>query len=344
MSDAIHHPFATPPGAGEAIEVAPHILWLRLPLPMALDHVNVFALDDGDGWTIVDTGLMSKKTKAIWAALIAGPLAGKPIRRLIVTHHHPDHIGLAGWFQDQGVELITTRTAWLLARMLVLDEQPKPTAEGLLYYRRAGLPAAELAAKAEERPFNFADIVAPLPQGFTRIDEGSILRAGGRRWLVRIGHGHAPDHATLWSLDDSLILGGDQLLPGISANIGVYPTEPEADPLTDWLNSCAAFQPHARASDLILPGHKLPFTGLPFRLQQMIENHVSALDRLMEFLSESRTAIDCFPLLFKRPIGPAEEGLAVVEAMAHLNCLLRRGAVLRSLSDRDVYLWKRAPA
>lgn len=340
MSDAIHHPFATPPGAGEALEVAPHILWLRLPLPMALDHVNVFALDDGDGWTIVDTGLMSKKTKAIWAALITGPLAGKPIRRLIVTHHHPDHIGLAGWFQDQGVELITTRTAWLLARMLVLDEQPKPTAEGLLYYRRAGLPAAELAAKAEERPFNFADIVAPMPQGFTRIDEGSILQAGGRRWLVRIGHGHAPDHATLWSLDDSLILGGDQLLPGISANIGVYPTEPEADPLGEWLDSTRRFEAFAQDDHLILPGHKLPFTGLPFRLVQMAENHTSALDRLLGHLKTEKNALQCFPALFKREIGPAEQGLALVEAVAHLNYLLKRDLVSRSLTPEGAWHWQ----
>lgn len=340
MSDAIHHPFATPPGPGDAVEVAPQILWLRLPLPMALDHVNVFALDDGDGWTIVDTGLMSNKTKAIWATLIAGPLAGKPIRRLIVTHHHPDHIGLAGWFQGQGVELITTRTAWLLARMLVLDEQPLPTPEGLLYYQRAGLSAPDLAAKARERPFNFADIVAPMPQGFTRIDEGSILQAGGRRWIVRIGHGHAPDHATLFSLDDSLILGGDQLLPGISANIGVYPTEPEADPLGEWLDSTHRFKAFAQDDHLILPGHKLPFTGLPFRLAQMAENHTSALDRLLGHLNAEKTALQCFPALFKREIGPAEQGLALVEAVAHLNYLLKRDLVSRSLNAEGAWLWQ----
>jgi glyoxylase-like metal-dependent hydrolase (beta-lactamase superfamily II) len=340
VTDAIHHPFAAPPGPGEAIEVAPQVLWLRLPLPMALDHVNVFALDDGDGWTIVDTGLMSNKTKAIWQALIVGPLAGKPIRRLIVTHHHPDHIGLAGWFQDQGVELITTRTAWLLARMLVLDEQPKPTAEGMTYYQRAGLPATELAAKANERPFNFSDIVARMPQGFTRIDEGSVLTAGGRRWIVRIGHGHAPDHATLWSLDDTLILGGDQLLPGISANIGVYPTEPEADPLGEWLDSTRRFEAFAQDDHLILPGHKLPFQGLPFRLTQMAENHTSALDRLLGHLKTGKTAMQCFPALFKREIGPAEQGLALVEAVAHLNYLLKRDLVSRFLTDEGAWQWQ----
>lgn len=340
MNDTIRHPFATPPDEGQAVEVAPHVLWLRLPLPMALDHVNVYVLDDGDGWTVVDTGMASRKTKAIWRALQTGPLAAKPIHRLIVTHHHPDHIGLAGWFQDQGVELITTRTAWLLARMLVLDEQAKPTAESMRYYQRAGLDAAALAARADERPFNFCDVVAPMPLGFARIDSGDVVTAGHRRWVVRLGQGHAPDHATLWSLDDALVLGGDQLLPGISANIGVYPTEPDADPLGDWLASTIGFAAHAREDQLILPGHKLPFTGLPFRLGQMTDNHLSGLDRLRDHLQMPRVATECFLPLFKREIGAEQHGLALVETVAHLNYLLKRDLVSRSLSPQGAWLWQ----
>lgn len=320
--------------------MAEGILWLRLPLPMALDHVNIYALDDGDSWSIVDAGLSSKRAKAIWERLLSGPLQGKPVRRVILTHHHPDHVGLAGWFQSRGAELLATRTAWLYARMLTLDVQERPSPEALTFYRRAGLSEAELAKRAGERPFNFADIVEPLPLGFTRVSEGSRLRAGGRDWTVRIGHGHAPDHATLWS-DDGIVLGGDQLLPGISANIGVYPTEPEADPLTDWLDSCRALAIHARDDQLILPGHKLPFTGLPFRLVQMAENHESALDRLLDHLTTPRTAADCFPPLFKREIGPAEFSLALVESIAHLNCLLRRGLVSRSLTSAGAWAWER---
>lgn len=340
MSEGVRHPFATAPAEGEAVEVAEEILWLRLPLPMALDHVNIFALDEGDGWTIVDAGLSSKRSKAIWERLLAGPLRGKPVVRVILTHHHPDHVGLVGWFQSRGAELVTTRTAWLYARMLTLDVQERPTPEALTFYRRAGLTEAELAQRAGERPFNFADIVEPMPLGFTRLAEGSRLRAAGRDWLVRIGHGHAPEHLTLWS-EDGIVLGGDQLLPGISANIGVYPTEPEADPLSDWLESCRSLGVHAREAQLVLPGHKLPFTGLPFRLVQMVENHDQALDRLLEYLRTPRTAAGCFAPLFRREIGPAQHGLALVEAIAHLNCLLRRGEVLRSLNPAGAWEWER---
>ena len=340
MSDAIRHPLETPPTEGEAIEVASGILWLRLPLPMALDHVNIYALEDDEGWTLVDTGLSSRRSKAIWETLLHGPLRGKPVTRVILTHHHPDHVGLVGWFQSRGAELLATRTAWHYARMLVLDVQDRPTPEALTFYRRAGLSEAELAKRAAERPFNFADVVDPMPLGFTRLTEGQRLKAAGRDWTIRIGHGHAPDHATLWS-DDGIVLGGDQLLPGISANIGVYPTEPEADPLTDWLESCRAFMPHARADHLVLPGHKLPFTGLPFRLTQMIENHESALSRLLDHLALPKTANQCFQPLFRREVGPSEQGLALVESIAHLNCLLRRGQVFRSLSPDGAWEWER---
>ena len=341
MTDAgIRHPFDTAPAEGTATEVAPGILWLRLPLPMALDHVNVFALDDGEGWTIVDTGFSSNRAKAIWETLLQGPLAGKPVTRVVVTHYHPDHVGLAGWFQSRGAELVTTRTSWLYARMLVLDEHALPLPEAVAFQRRAGVPPDRLASYAATRPFNFADVVAPLPPGFTRIREGDVLTAGGRRWRVRCGDGHAPEHATFWSLDDDLILGGDQLLPGISANIGVYPTEPEADPLTEWLDSCARFQPLAREDHLVLPGHKLPFTGLPLRLTQMIENHEGALARLLDHLAVPQVAADCFLPLFKRQISGPEYGMALVESVAHLNCLHRRGQVTRHLSEDGAWLWQ----
>ena len=341
MTKPLLYPFPDPPAEGQAVKVAEGILWLRLPLPGALDHVNAHALDDGASWTIVDTGLSSKRGKAIWQALLSGPLGGKPVGRLIVTHHHPDHLGLAGWFQAQGAELVITRTAWLYARMLTLDEQATRSPESTLFLTRAGMGAEALAQKAAERPFNFCDVVDPMPLGFSRLEEGTILHAAGRRWQVRLGQGHAPDHATLWSLDDHLVLGGDQFLATITPNIGVYATEPDADPLSEWLTSCRRFQPLARPDQLILPGHKLPFTGLPLRLTQMIASHEAALARLLDHLSSPIRAVDCFSALYRRSLGPEDFGLALAETLAHLNCLHRQGQITRTLLSDGAWGWLR---
>lgn len=336
---AIRTPWETPPAPGEVTEVAPGVLWLRLPLPMALDHVNVFVLDDGDGWTLIDTGMNTRHARALWDDLLAGPLAAKPVTRVVVTHYHPDHIGLAGWFQARGAELWTTRTSWLFARMLALDVHAVPAPETLAFWRACGMDPALYAKRAGERPFNFADCVHPLPLGYVRLTEAQVLRMGGRDWVVRMGDGHAPEHATFWSMSDDLVLGGDQLLPGISANLGVYATEPMADPVAEWLSSCARFETCAEARHLVLPGHKLPFTGLPLRLGQMIDNHHGALIRLRAHLATPRTAADCFAPLFKRPIGEAEYGLALVEAVAHLNHLLHKGLAERVRRDDGAWLW-----
>ena len=341
MTKPLHFPFPDPPAKGQAVKVAEGVFWLRLPLPGALDHVNAYALDDGASWTIVDTGLSSKRSKAIWQALLAGPLGGKPVGRLIATHHHPDHLGLAGWFQAQGAELVITRTAWLYARMLTLDEQATRSPESTLFLTRAGMGAEALARKAAERPFNFCDVVDPMPLGFARLEEGTVLHAAGRRWQVRLGQGHAPDHATLWSLDDHLVLGGDQFLATITPNIGVYATEPDADPLSEWLTSCRRFQPLVRPDQLILPGHKLPFTGLPLRLTQKIASHEAALARLLDHLSSPTRAVDCFSALYRRSLGPEDFGLALAETLAHLNCLHRQGQITRTLLSDGAWGWQR---
>lgn len=341
MNSVLRHVEQGPPEPGKAIELADGVLWLRFPLPMVLDHVNVFALDEGDSWTIIDTGMDTVRSREIWQAALSGPLSGKPVCRVFVTHHHPDHIGLAGWFQtEHGAELITTRTAWLFARMLTLDVHTAPTMETITFWKQAGMSVDILEKRLTERPFNFADIVAPLPLGFSRVKEGDDVTLGGRKWRIRMGNGHAPEHATLWSEDGELVIGGDQLLSTISPNIGVYATEPGADPLAEWLESCERLMPFANDKQLVLPGHKFPFTGLPVRMRQLIENHHGALDRLLIHLKSARTATDCFAPLFKRKIGDGVYGLAMVEAMAHLNHLYLLDKVTRTLNNDGAWVWR----
>jgi glyoxylase-like metal-dependent hydrolase (beta-lactamase superfamily II) len=338
----IRTPWETPPDIGGAIEVAEGVLWIRLPLPMKLDHINVFALDEGDHWTIVDTGFYSQKGVEIWEQVLAGPLAGKPVGRVVVTHHHPDHIGMAGWFMERfGAELVMTRVAWLTARMLRLDVQERPPAETLRYWRLMGMDPEIYDQRAHDRPFNTDQIVYDLPLGFTRIRQDDVIRIGGRDWDVHTGDGHAPEMATFWSRDDRLVLGADQLLPSISPNLGIYPTELEANPVVDFMTCCEALIPLANDDHLVLPGHKLVFTGLPARLKQLVDHHNNALDRLHAWLETPATTHQSMPTLFKRTIKGGEYGLALVEAAAHMNALHQSGRVDRWIDDETgAYMYK----
>jgi glyoxylase-like metal-dependent hydrolase (beta-lactamase superfamily II) len=334
-----------PPAEGEACEIAPGVLWFQLPLPFRPDTVNAFALrddaDQGGGWTVVDTGLDTGRGRAIWERILAGPLAGAPVTRLIATHHHVDHIGLAAWFQERGAELWTSRTAWLMARMAALDVQERPTPQALAFWRAAGMPPETLREYADERPFNASDVCAPLPPGYVRLQDAQEVRFGGRRWRVHMGHGHAPEHVTLWSMDDDLVIGGDQMLATISPNLGVYPTEPGADTVGDWLESCARLAGFARPDQLILPGHKRPYRGLPTRLRQLADNQRAALDRIEQGLRAGpRSVAGCFDLLYRRQIGKAEYGLALAEAVGHINHLHATGRVWPMGTDpQGARLW-----
>ena len=339
----VRTPWDTPPEAGQAIEVAEGVLWIRLPLPMALDHVNIYALDEGDHWSIVDTGVKTRKSVAIWENILRDVLGGKPVGRVIITHYHPDHVGMAGWLMERfGAEHWTTRTSYLTARMLCLDVEEAPSPQALAFWRDAGMDAEIYQRRLTERPFNLGDISHPIPIGYHRLTQGDVVQAAGRSWDVHIGHGHAPEHLTLWSRDCNLVIAGDQVLSSISPNIGVHPAEPMADPLADWLESCARLATLAREDQLVLGGHKLPFTGLPMRMGQLAENHHGALKRLLALLKTEQVAVGCFPALFKRSIDAGTYGLALCETVAHLNYLLFKGQVTRRRGPDGAWLWKAA--
>ncbi|MCS6987609.1 MAG: MBL fold metallo-hydrolase [Sphingomonadaceae bacterium] len=328
------YPFGTAaPDAGTVAEVAPGVLWLRMPLPFALDHINLWLLDGGDHWALVDTGLGLPDVARHWRRLLAGPLAGKPIGRLVVTHYHPDHIGLAGWLaREAGVCLETSRGEYFLARALALDASPTPPPEVVAFYRAHGWREAELTGLTAAGWGGYARGVSPLPAGFRRLQPGDQLRIGGRVWQVWIGAGHSPEHVCLFCPAERILIAGDQLLPRITSNVSVYPTEPEANPLADWLESLARLQDLPEET-LVLPAHNEPFLGLHARARQIEADHRRRLERLADALRGPTSARETLPTLFGRPIAATELMMATGEAVAHLNWLVAQGLARRARQE-----------
>ena len=266
----------------------------------------------------------------------------KKISNIYVTHHHPDHIGLAGWLCEKySTELICSRTAYLMAKMLSLDVHEKVSSSTELFWRRAGMSNEMLEEKLSTRPFNFGDGVYPLNCGFIRLKQSDQININGIKWRVEVGNGHAPEHATFWSDELNLIIAGDQILPGISSNLGVYPTEPEADTVGDWIETCERFLISANDEQIVLPGHGLPFLGLPRRLNQLIDNHVGALKRIRDSLNQSpKTAADLFSAIFKRDINKREYLLALHEAVGHVNHLYELGETDREVREDGALIYR----
>ena len=338
----LDYPFERRPELGETIEVAPGIHWIRMRLPMQLNHINLWLLEDGDGWTVVDSGIRNEETANAWKQLFAGPMGGKPVKRVIVTHMHPDHIGLAGWLVRRfDIELWITRTEFLMCRNLVADTGQEAPQEGVRFYRAAGW-ADELIENYKARFGGFGHGVYKLPNSYRRIREGDEIAIGGRRWRVVSGNGHSPEHACLYCAEANLVISGDQLLPRISSNVSVHPTEPEANPLQDWLDSCNKLKTVLPSDVLVLPSHNEPFRGAHLRLTELIDGHESNMEKLHDLCAEPRRAIDVFPALFRAKITQGVYGMATGESIAHLNCLRFRAQMQRDADTSGVQWYRSA--
>lgn len=283
--------------------------------------------------SIVDAGLDIQPTRGAWDALFAGPLAGRRVARVLVTHFHPDHLGLAGMLCARDcAPLLMTRTEWLMGRWLRADIADAPPAEALAYWRLAGWSEEEIAAEAAKGWGRFASAVAPFPTSFIRLAEGGIVTLGGRTWRVVVSRGHSPEHAALVDEAAGVMIAGDAVLPRISPNVSLPLMEPDSDPLSDWLASMDRLL-QLPPDLLVLPSHGEPFTGLHARAAAIRDAHLGRLDALHERLAAPRRAVDCFSVLFGRAIDERSRGLATGEALAHLRRLEVEGRACRDMRD-----------
>jgi glyoxylase-like metal-dependent hydrolase (beta-lactamase superfamily II) len=322
------YPCGDIPEGGSAKEVASGVWWIRMPLPFQLDHINVWAVRDGAGWALVDTGVWSTDTAAEWRRVFAGVL-GDHATRVFVTHMHPDHIGMAGWLSRKfHCRLWISRLEYLTCRVLAADTGREAPEDAVRFYQRAGWDEEGIESY-RARFGGFGKMIYALPDSYRRLCDGEAITIGDHAWRIVMGAGHSPEHACLYCPELKLLISGDQVLPRISSNVSVHPTEPEANPLAQWLDSIDKLQREIPDDVLVLPAHNEPFMGLHARLNHLRQSHQRSLERLRQALREPKRVVDVFGTLFARPINSDYNlmSLATGEALAHLNYLVARDEV-----------------
>jgi glyoxylase-like metal-dependent hydrolase (beta-lactamase superfamily II) len=319
-------PITEPPAPGEVIEIAPGILWARIPLPFRLNHINIYLIDDGDGWAVLDTGIGNEATRAIWTTMVSGTLAGRRLTRLIVTHFHPDHIGLAGWLCERfDLPLLTSQTSYLGCLNISLSPGALDAKPYRDFYLRHGLDEAT-TQRVVTQGHGYLKMVSSLPPTFRRLVAGDTLDIGGRSFGVLTGNGHAPEQVMLYCAADNVFLAADQVLARITPNISVWAVDPEGDPLGLYMRSLTELKAQVPADALVLPGHQLPFRGLHVRSDELIDHHRLRCAAIAEACRLApRSAADLVPVLFHRDLDPHQMSFAFSEVQAHVNYMLRRG-------------------
>ncbi len=312
-------------------------------MPGGLDHINLYLLEDQDGWTIVDTCLKLDSAKILWESLFNGFMKGKPVIRVICTHLHPDHIGLAGWLCARfECDLWMTRSEFLHGNLLLGYTAENLPQEAIDFYFRAGFDEQTLETY-RKRFGTFGRMAEKLPHRFRRLRDRDTLTIGKHYWQVVVGSGHSPEHACLYCPGLKLIIAGDQILPRITPNVSVFPTEPEGNPLDDWLTTNSKIMEILPSDLLVLPAHQSPFIGVKVRISQLIDGHRQSLSLLYDALADRKTVPECFDILFKRKIGGSQIQMATGETIAHLNYLIQRGNVTRGTNSIGQYVYQADP-
>ena len=328
-------PFDRPPQPGTWQAVADGVYWLRMPLPFALDHINLWVLRDRDGWTLVDTGINTDITRELWGQLIEHAFAGLPVRRIIVTHFHPDHMGLAGWLVERfGVELWMTEAEYLTAANVYADLPGMTRESSVRFFALHGLDLDRQDA-LRQQTHSYRRAVSEPPQAFHRMQDGDVLDIDGRDWQIIVGYGHAPEHAALYCAALGTLIAGDMVLPKISTNVSVWSREPEGDPVEQFLRSIERYA-QLPAESLILPSHGLPFHGLRQRVAALTEHHRLRLNELAAACEQPVSAADVLPVLFRRALDTHQISFAMGEAIAHLNHLMFKRRVVRDMDSHGV--------
>lgn len=318
---------------GDVCPIAPGVHWLRMPLPYRLNHVNLWILEDGDALTVVDTGMNLPESRAIWESVLAERFPGRGVRRVICTHYHSDHIGLAAWLCERvGAPLLMSRIEWATARCLGIDRTPELLAAQRAFYRRLGYPAAWLD-RLDAVGNAYAGKVVPVPPVLHRLETGDEIAIGGRIWRVLLAAGHSPAMACLAA--DDLVIVGDHILPSITPNVSIYPSEPESDPLGEYLSSFAPFR-DLDAGCLVLASHGRPFRGLHPRIDEIEAHHEERLARVAEACRTPATVVEMLDALFATGITDHERVIASGEALAHVRHLETRGEVVERQGDDGV--------
>ena len=350
LENALHYPFGDRlPAPGEVIEVAPGIRWLRMGLPFALDHINLWLLRDRDeagrdGWAIVDCGIATAATRQAWEQVFATGLDGLPVLRVIVTHMHPDHIGLADWLCERwACRLWVSATDWNAARMASQVTTGFGGDSAARFFARHGLTDPASLGQVRARRNYYASMVPSVPATFRRLMDGQPLRIGGLDWRAIAGYGHAPEHISLHAPEAGVLISGDMVLPRISTNVSVIDIEPEADPLSLYLQSIERLR-QLPADTLVLPSHGKPFTGLHERIGQLQNHHVDRLaDALAACAERPCSAADLLPVLFKRALDLHQTTFAMGESIAHLHALQEQGRVRALPGDDGVLRYAAVP-
>jgi glyoxylase-like metal-dependent hydrolase (beta-lactamase superfamily II) len=335
------HPWPEPPAGGTSINVAPGIQWIRMPLPFALDHINLWLLEDEGGVTVVDTGVGLSPTRELWEKLFATELAERPIVRVLVTHFHPDHIGNADWLARRfGVQVWCPQAEWLMCQLAWQGMGGNDSDKRMNHYRKNGVGEAEVEA-FRERGNHYRQLVPTVTREFRAVREGDTVTIGGRGWRVFTVLGHAPEHACLYCEEAGVLISGDQVLPKITTNVSVWPDQPHANPLRLYLDSLGRFRPLPEDT-LVLPSHGLPFRRLHVRLDYLRHHHEERLADTMAAVAEPRTASELVPVLFRRKLDTHQLGFAIGETLAHLHYLEAEGLAERLVDAAGVHRFRKA--